>query len=352
MNEKLATLDCERLESALRRESLLGGAMVRDLVVDSARTTVLSRIVRLRVEYTGQTQGAPERFVLKTGHPDRLATGWNAAQQEITFYKEIAGAASGRFAPRCFDAFADAQTKAWHLLLEDLNETHEVPGVWPLPLPLAECERIVSAHARRQASCWDGPIIDRFAPSTRWYDAAAVRAYQERLCAQVAKFADRLGDDLPSERRDLFTRLIEAAPRLFARYDTRRNLTIVQGDAHVWNCFLPHDGGVDVRFFDWDSWRVDIGASDLAYMMAVHWYPDRRRRFEPRLLDHYHAALLTAGVRGYDRASLDADYRFATLWMITWPVWQEAYGVPPVYWWNNLERVWLAVDDLGCRDLL
>jgi hypothetical protein len=27
-------------------------------------------------------------------------------------------------------------------------------------------------------------------------------------------------------------------------------------------------------------------------------------------------------------------------------------GIPPVIWWNNLERVLLAVEDLGCRDLL
>ena len=352
MNERLATLDPLRLEAALRREGLLGGATVRDLVMESTQLTVLSRIVRLRAEYEGQARGAPERFVLKTNHPDRFEAGWNAAQQEIRFYKEISAVAAGRFVPRCFDAFADAETKAWHLLLEDLSETHEVPGAWPLPLPLPDCERIVAAHARRQAACWDAPILDRVMPTTRWYDNASVRAYQERLGAQVAKFTNRLGDSLPAKRRDLFGRLIEAAPRLFARYDTRRDLTIVQGDAHVWNCFLPRNGGADVRFFDWDSWRVDVGASDLAYMMAVHWYPERRHRFEPQLLDHYHAALLAAGVRGYSRASLDLDYRFATLWMITWPVWQEAYGVPPVYWWNNLERVWLAVDDLGCRDLL
>jgi hypothetical protein len=27
----------------------------------------------------------------------------------------------------------------------------------------------------------------------------------------------------------------------------RRAVTIVHGDAHVWNCFLPRDGGSDVR---------------------------------------------------------------------------------------------------------
>ena len=30
----------------------------------------------------------------------------------------------------------------------------------------------------------------------------------------------------------------------------------------------------------------------------------------------------------------------------------ESFDIPAVIWWNNLERALLAVDDLGCRDLL
>jgi hypothetical protein len=57
-------------------------------------------------------------------------------------------------------------------------------------------------------------------------------------------------------------------------------------------------------------------------------------------------------VRTYDRAALDEDYRLSALWQITTPVWQAPYGIPPRIWWHNLERCLLAVDDLGCRDLL
>jgi hypothetical protein len=57
------------------------------------------------------------------------------------------------------------------------------------------------------------------------------------------------------------------------------------------------------------------------------------------------------GVSDYDRSALTDDYRVSALWQITWPLWQAAYDMPPVIWWNNLERVMLAVDDLGCRDL-
>src|SRR5262249_35142267 len=70
------------------------------------------------------------------------------------------------------------------------------------------------------------------------------------------------------------------------------------------------------------------------------------------LLDCYHTALLQQGVRGYDRQALDDDYRLSVLWQIATPVWQANAKIPPVIWWNNLERIMLAVNDLGCRDLL
>ena len=34
------------------------------------------------------------------------------------------------------------------------------------------------------------------------------------------------------------------------------------------------------------------------------------------------------------------------------PLWQFANDIPPVIWWNNFERIMLAVDDLECRRLL
>jgi len=87
-------------------------------------------------------------------------------------------------------------------------------------------------------------------------------------------------------------------------------------------------------------------------MMAIHWYPDRRQQMERSLLDEYHETLVTHGVHGYDRSALDADYRLSVLWQITTPVWQAVNNIPAVIWWNGLERIMLAVDDLDCRSLL
>ena len=69
-------------------------------------------------------------------------------------------------------------------------------------------------------------------------------------------------------------------------------------------------------------------------------------------MDHYHAALVTHGVSGYGRNDLHEDYRVSVLWQLMTPVWQAALDLPPMIWWGHLERIMLAVDDLGCRDLL
>jgi hypothetical protein len=47
-----------------------------------------------------------------------------------------------------------------------------------------------------------------------------------------------------------------------------------------------------------------------------------------------------------------SSYRLSVLWLITRPVAQALNNIAARVWWNNLERIMLAVDDLGCRDLL
>jgi hypothetical protein len=40
------------------------------------------------------------------------------------------------------------------------------------------------------------------------------------------------------------------------------------------------------------------------------------------------------------------------LWQITTPMWQANHGLPALVWWNHLERIMRAVDDLDCPELL
>jgi thiamine kinase-like enzyme len=220
-----------------------------------------------------------------------------------------------------------------------------------LPPPFLQCESIARAQARFHATWWDNPLLGASVGSWRSTDYfdQELRNFAEKF----AHFIDRFGEIMPPKRRVLYHRLVDQAPRLPLRYHSHRNLTIIHGDAHSWNFFLPRNGDREnVRLIDWESWSIDTATDDLAYMMAMLWYPDRRRQMEPLLLDLYHATLLDNGVSGYDRQMLDEDYRLSALWLITRPVAQAANNIPPRVWWNNLERIMLAVDDLGCRNLL
>ena len=299
----LQAIDPEHLTEAFRRAGVLGNAQVADVVVESSRATILSQITRLHLAYDSDAPDAPRSVILKTGHPDRLEDGWGGGCEEVAFYTQVASVAPGRFAPRCLEAHGDEETKTWHLLLEDLTDTHVVAASWPLPPTMERSAAIVEALAQFHARWWDNPRLCKSVGA--WANAAATTRYLENLAEKFEQFTNRLGDNLPRERCRLYEQLLDAAPRLLERHHTRRNLTIVHGDLHVLNSFLPRDGGDDVRFLDCDSWRIGAASADLAYMMAIHWYPDRRSRLERPLLDRYHAALTSHGVDGYDRYALE-----------------------------------------------
>ncbi len=340
----------EHLTLVLRQAGVLGDNSVSSVVVESSRNMVLSQIRRLRLSYQVACD-APETFILKTELPERAGQGPNAGRHEVEFYTHVAAAMAAPLVPGCFEASWASDTKAWHLLLEDLSDSHVIATRWPLPPTIAQCQSIVRALANFQAIWWNDPRLGASIGSQP--DSGEIDRQVQRLAERFAKFADFMGDRLPQERVRLFEQWLDAGSLLLARAFNGPNRTIIHGDAHVWNCFLPRDeGSNDVRLFDWDSWRIGTGAIDLAYMMAVHWYPDLRHGREQLLLDHYHAALVEHGVGGYDRHALQTDYRMSVLWQVMTPVMQQAYGIPPVIWWNNLERILLAVDDLKCRDFL
>lgn len=310
--------EIRNLTDALHRAGALASGRVASVAVEASYPTVLSHIFRLRLAYDAASADAPATLILKAGLLDRPGGPWFAGRTEVAFYTDVASAMPAGLTPRCFDAHWEQATGAWHLLLEDLTDTHQIASAWPVPPSIADSERVVRTRARFQAAWWDDPRLG--ATVGTWQDPAA-----------AAHGMERLGE----------------------RARSRRHMTIVQGDSHVWNCFLPRSGALDgARLFDWDAWRIDVGTDDLAYMMALHWHPDLRQRAEGRLLDAFHDELLARGVRGYDRRALQDDYRLSVLWQVMTPVWHHAARIPPLIWWNNLERIHLAADDLGCRELL
>lgn len=333
----------------LRRRGLLSAGSVRRVDVLETRETITALVRRLRVAYDGDAADAPATLFVKSGLPKFAQTPRNEGREEVAFYESVAAAMSYDAAPRCFDASWDDATKAWHLVLEDLEDSHSSPKAGA-PLGLGESVQAVRALARFHAAWWDDSRLGHSIGS--WLDPDGMPDFLSHFSGALARLADRFDDALATSQRELYQKFISAAPRLYERYHSHRNLTVIHGDAHSWNFLLPRNGGDDVRMVDWEGWTILVAAMDLAYMMILHWQPHYRRALEPRLLDEYHAALLNYGVRGYDRRALDDDYRFAALWQITIPIWQADSDMERSFWEENLNRALVAVDDLGCRELL
>ena len=341
----------ERLTELLARAGRLPGA-TRVVGVErrTSRTTVVSQLEWLSLTYEGDAAGAPASLVLKMSRRDVATTIVGGGRNEAVFYREVAPRSPRDMLAECFDASTGSASAPSYVVLEDLSATHAVADTWPVPPHLDACGRLIDAFARFHACWWDAPGLGT--SIGRFLDESAVPDMLADLERRWTVFRDMLGDRLSPERVSRYERFIRVAPRLLDRLRSRRDLTVVHGDAHVWNALHPRAAGATLRIIDWDAWRVGVGARDLAYMMALHWYPDRRRRYERLLLRRYHDALLAHGVAAYGWDALLDDYRRAALGQLVIPVWQATFKLPPAIWWSHLERAMLAFEDLGCEALL
>jgi len=339
------------LTAALRKAGALDAGAVREVKVLHERDTVVSHITRLGLRYVGESAGSPQTLILKTPHPNFAKTLANGGRHEVDFYTKLAPNMPPGLVPRCFGGHFDEEGESWHLLLEDLTDSHEIATAWPLPPSCEQAFAIVTTLARWHAAWWDHPDLGHTVGT--WASVEDRAQHMETFAGHYDRFADLLGDRLSEERRILYRRLIDQSARLAQRYHSHHHVSITHGDAHTWNFLLPRVGiAGTVRIFDFDQWGINVPTSDLAYMIAMQWYPERRQSLERALLNHYHETLIAHGVTAYTRGALDQDYRRSVLWHITKPVWQWAINIPPVIWWNNLERIMMAVEDLGCEELL
>jgi hypothetical protein len=340
----------EHLTERLRASGALPAGRVTAVHAGEVKNTILSTIVSYRVEYSSDAPPhAPTRMILKGAGSGIDPLFRRASELEVEFYRQAAPLTPAGLVPACYDV--EVTEAGVRVLLEDLSDTHMVVTTWPLPPTLEVCERIVDTWAAFHGFWWRHPRLGHGVGT--FLDEAALAEIGVERRKRYARFADTLGDRLPAAARSLYDRLIDTLDRVVTPAFVYENCTLVHGDAHVWNLLYPRDGVASgVRLIDWASWRLGRGVGDIAYMMAVHWYPERRARLESSLLDRYHAGLCAGGVKGYSREQLQHEYRQAVLGALMIPVWQQTLGIPPVVWWSHLNRLLAAVDDLDCTRLL
>jgi hypothetical protein len=341
-----SSLTAKTLSRWLRSSGALPRGTVTDVRLDLDFETTTSKLVFLTATYSADAPpDLPLRLVVKSPlSPSTL----NHGSAEVEFYRQLAPILGTPPTARCLATIEDdGDTDT--LVLEDLRATHDHPP-WPLPLSRIQCERALDALVRVHAQWWEAPTLGHSVG--KLHTTESLKSMVQGITANLPAFVDALGDALTVEARNVYERVFSSSLQPWMRLTDRRGLTIIHGDAHAWNFLFPRCGDGPAFLLDWQLWHVDIGARDLAYFMALHWYPSRRRELERPLVQYYHEGLLAHGREDYTFDELWLDYRRCAVRNLTIPIISWSRGMKPEFWWHILECALAAYSDLDCEELL
>lgn len=302
----------DRLTAVLRRSGALAGGKVDAIETISAGDRFLSANARLRPRYSADASGdLPATLFLKMVTMDQEDE-WLQASEFYYYTRDYIGAPDAPLL-RCYDAAYDPGLGRFHLLLQDVSETHVPAGRKPVTLAygLALTESLAALHS----PWWDERRLrEAGAPL---HDPAHIERFVAIARPGVEHILDCCAAELlphwPALIYDIFAR----HPRmLLDRNQDATGYTLIHGDAGDSNILVPAAGDrplylIDRGPFEW-SLTTWPGVYDLAYAMVLDWPVEQRRELEPAILRAYHEALSARGVRDYAWERLLDDYRLMT----------------------------------------
>ena len=268
-----------------------------------------------------------------------------APMREVTFYRQFAAGLPSPPVVRCLAARETSAESRGYVLLEDMRVTHAEP---PADETTIDFGLAVDALASIHAAHWESP------ERTSWPEGnaseEAVVTNLRKMGAHLPAFFDAAGDALSADERRLYERVFSSSLRPFLRPLDGRAVTLTHGSAHIGNFLVPRAPGGEAYLVDWERFRADIGARDLAYLMMLRRPQDGRRQLEQSLLCRYLAQLESLGVPAYSWDDLWNDYRGCWIRNLTATIRKQHRSDDA---WRELKDHAIAgIVDLHCEELL
>ena len=211
----------EWLTAVFRKEGLLDSGHVTRVRAFCSKTLPVSQVSRLAVKYSSNVpDGLPVKFFLKLSKPGReAAVKSDIGQNESRFYQLMRGEISGAPLVRCFVNEAMPESGVTCLVMEDLTDTHFQPASPNAPSE-AQSISAVECLARFHAHWWNHPKLGR--EVGRVFDAQWLKIFLRELESSVARFVEFLGDDLSSERGQVYRKLLSSSSKIWEPLMIRR----------------------------------------------------------------------------------------------------------------------------------
>jgi hypothetical protein len=349
----LKQVTAEWLTHVLTNSGALTQGKVKAFDVES-RQRELSTNARLNLRYADGSRGSmPGHLFLKMVDADMEDEFFGPS--EVTYYTRDYVGLKGAPLVRCYDAAYSEDELRYHLLLDDLTETHVAASTKTptLEYGLALAEGLAALHGRwwgRERLAKAGAKLPEAQQIRRFVDIA------EPGAGHIIKhFSSELLAHWPDAIRSLYRRHPQA---MIERTQDGNGFTLIHGDVGHNNILVPQCGDrpiyiIDRQPFDW-SLTTWLGVYDLAYAMVLYWDVETRRRFEQPVLTHYYRHLIENNVRGYSWGRLWHDYRLsAALGVYVATEWCRG-GINERWtavWLTMLRRSMTAIDDLAASEL-
>lgn len=333
------------LSQWLRRSGSLPGGEITEVHLDLEHKAPISTLHFLTVTYSSDAPSdLPRHIVVKS---PLIQSSHDSP--EVQFYRDLAPLLATPPIVRCLAAIENSDSGPETIVMEDLRATHDhLP--WPLPPTRSEAELAIDALAHVHARYWEAPALGD--TIGRHNTEESLTSMVQGVASHLPSFFDEFGESLSADARKVYDRVFASSLKPWLRLTDPRALTIINGDAHSWNFLFPRSGAGPAYLIDWQLWHIDVGARDLAFLMALHWYPKRRRELESSLIRRYHEALLAHGITNYSLDDLWLDYRRGVVRNLTIPIIFWSRGMNTEAWWHRLECALAAYDDLACDELL
>jgi Phosphotransferase enzyme family len=264
-----------------------------------------AEIVLLDVQYDDNVEGLPERFVAKITSRNPLVlteiiANYDQYRRETSFYREFPDA--GIAVPWCLYEQHAQLPERFVILMKDLAPS-ESPSWAVSP---AQVEVALGALPAFHAKWWNKDLLREkdwmVQFDNRDFYKAAFNAANQAGTTLTSLYED------PELTREIMAYVDENLTRIM-HFVASRSFTFVHGDYHAKQMFFPTSQGGDFAVIDWQFPFVAQGPWDFARMAGMCLETGVRRENEQRLIAAYVEGLSAAGVKDYDQAEFETDYR-------------------------------------------
>ncbi|MGD9620795.1 MAG: phosphotransferase family protein [Mycolicibacterium sp.] len=289
------------------------GVEVTDVHVTAIGTGQTGATYRVTAKYPadGETPRQTASFAVKlpaqdAGVRERVALSYRS---EVEFYSTVRESVAIPV-PDCIHSEISSEGTDFVLVMADLapaEQGDQIAGCTQTEATLA-----VEALAGLHAPSWgdrrwfDLPSIVMPRPG----DAGAARGLGEIAVVAADITLERLGRSIGLQDRETLTDALGlVAAWLLAEPD---RFSLIHGDYRLDN-LLFDPARTRVTVVDWQTLGLGLPARDLAYFTATSLLPEVRSAIERELVERYHRALMSFGVRNYDSETCWLDYRLGAL---------------------------------------